>query len=272
MILFHLRNPYLSPESGGDQSGGGEPVAEAPTPIEVDVTPVVDNDAEENPVKEESTKESEKDKLPKKEDKTRVGKVTALVEQSGLDMKEVAEYAKANNGEVDLDTMVALKEKHGDAIAELIVDQIKGIHKEHSEAASKRDKEVYDQVQEAFQDVTDQSGEETWKELAAWSKENVSNEHRADINKLLAQGGLVAKLAVQELVSAFKESQGTQEFQEADLLEADNTAPSSTGGTISKSDYNRELNELLNKGHVYGQSAEIAKLDNRRAKSIQRGL
>lgn len=256
-------------------------VPEATTPVE---TPVeVSNEETKEATKptetaaatpEEDTKpepKPEPESKPETKTDSKVGKVTALVEQAGLDMVEVATYAKANDGQIDLDTMAALKEKHGEVFAEMIADQIKGIHTERTAEAQKKDQAVFDQVEEAFKGLTEQSGEESWKELAAWSKDNVSNEDRVEINKLLGQGGLATKLAVQELVSAFKESQGTQEVQEADLLEADTTTHTSTG-SISKSDYTRELNALLDKGHVYGESREISQLDARRAKSIQRGL
>lgn len=270
MVFRNMFLKYQSPETGGEGGGGGgEAPVTPPTPDTPD-TPTAEPEVVDEK-KSETTPESKEDSLPQKtEDKSKLGQVTSLVEAAGLDMVEVAKLAKANEGKLDLDTMVALKEKHGDAIASLIADQIQGIHAENKAASDKRDAAVYDQVKELFADVTEQTGEETWKELAGWAKDNVSNEHRSEINGLLAQGGLAAKLAVQELATAFKESQGTQEFQEADLLEADTTTKSSEGGMISKSDYNRELNKLLESGHVYGESREIAKLDSRRAKSIGR--
>jgi len=277
MIFNRFNRKFFAPEGGGESngSGGGEP-AQTETPVE---TPAEETPTE-TPKSEEAQKPTEtkptENKLPEKEvDKTKLGQVTGLVEQAGLDMVQVAEYAKANDGTVDLDTMVALKEKHGDAIATLIADQIKGIHKERTDAAKQRDNEVYDQVKEALKDITsdpNQTGESMWTELSGWAKDNVSSEHRADINKLLAQGGLAAKLAVQELTTAFKESLGNTEFQEAALLDGDAAATSGGGKDISKHEYNMELNKLLQSGHQYGQSREIAALDARRAKSIQRGI
>ena len=272
MKFLNMTRVYMSPETGGEAPASTDtPVAE----VEVEATPVVE------PVKEVTPVEPTDTKLPEKEvDKSKLGQVTGLIEQSGLTMKEVAEYAKANNGDVDLDTMVALKEKHGDAIASLIADQIKDIHTTRTNEANARDRAVYDQVKEAFADITsdpEQTGESMWSELATWTKEetdgkpNVSTEHRNEINTMLAQGGLAAKLAVQELTSAFKESLGSQDFQEAELLEADQAAQATGGGTITKQDYTMELRKLEAAGHVYGQSSEIKKLDARRMKSIQRG-
>lgn len=275
MIFNRFNRTYMAEESGGEGSGGGGDV----TPeVKNEQTPVVtpeqtpNEKPTETPAKDKPTEDT---KLPEKEvDKSTLGQVTGLIEKAGLNMKEVAEYAKANDGKVDLETLVALKDKHGDAVADLIADQIKGIHTERTEAATKRDNEVYDQVKEAFADITsdpEQTGESMWTELATWSKENVSTEHRSEINKLLAQGGLAAKLAVQELTTAFKESIGTQEFQEAELLDGDKT-PTTNDKSITKSEYNTELNKLTNSGHQYGESREIAALDARRMKSIQRGI
>ena len=266
----------MSPEEGGEEGGGGDVTPPEGKPEQKpEVIPPEQKPSEKPTEKPEQIKEKKSDALPEKEvDKSKLGQVTGLIEKAGLSMKEVAEYAKANDGAVDLETLVALKDKHGDAVATLIADQIKGIHTERTEAANKRDTEVFDQVKEAFKDITsdpEQTGESMWAELATWSKENINNEHRSDINKMLAQGGLPAKLAVQELTTAFKESLGTQEFQQAALLEGDQT-PTSNDKNISKHEYNMELNKLTNAGHQYGESREIASLDARRMKSIQRGF
>lgn len=201
----------------------------------------------------------------------KLGKVTGLVEAAGLTMQEVAKIAKANEGKLDTATMLALTEKHGEAVASLLADQIENIHATRTSEAAQRDQAVFDQVAEAFKGQTEQSGEESWKELAGWAKDNVSTEHRAEINALLAQGGLAAKLAVQELTTAFKESQQSTEYQDAELLVADTTAKSDSGN-ITKQDYIREMNKLLAEGHEYGSSSEMAKLDARRTRSIKRGI
>lgn len=201
----------------------------------------------------------------------KLGKVTGLVEAAGLTMQEVAKIAKANEGKLDTATMLALTEKHGEAVASLLADQIENIHATRTSEAAQRDQAVFDQVAEAFKGQTEQSGEESWKELAGWAKDNVSTEHRAEINALLAQGGLAAKLAVQELTTAFKESQQPTEYQDAELLVADTTAKSDSGN-ITKQDYIREMNKLLADGHEYGSSSEMAKLDARRTRSINRGI
>jgi hypothetical protein len=289
MIYHRMMKKYMSPETGGEGSSGATATPETvatpePTDKAVDTPEVtVDTPTDKPSVEKPSEKTSEKtteatvpeegqaEAVQPEEVTSKLAQVSGLVEQAGLTMKEIAEYAKANDGAVDLAAMVALKEKHGEAVASLIAEQIKAIHNERMAAAKAKDQAVYDQVAEAFKDITTQSGEETWKELAGWAKDNVSAEHKSEINKLLAQGGLAAKLATQELITAFKEANNSRETQEADLLEADAVA-TPNGKDISKHEYNMELDKLLKSGHQYGSSREIAQLDARRMASIRKGI
>jgi hypothetical protein len=148
MRFLKERHKYMAPE-GENEGGGGDKVVEPV--VETVVEPVVELEgkpSEKEKVVEKPTVEKvEDDVSEEKPAKSRLSQVSGLVEQSGLDMKEVAEYAKANSGEVDLDTMVALKDKHGEGVASLIADQIKSLHKTSLEKASARDNEVYKQVE-----------------------------------------------------------------------------------------------------------------------------
>jgi len=209
--------------------------------------------------------------LPEVDATSKLNKLTTLFEDAGVSMIDVAKIAKENNGNIDTATLAKLVDKHGEAVATLLSDQVTNLYNSKVKEAESRDNAVYDQVKEAFEGVTEQSGAETWKELSTWAQTNISVENQTDLNKLLAQGGLAAKLAVQELVTAFKESQGTSEYQDAKLLTPDNLGRD-TGALISKFEYNTKLNELLSKGHVYGESQEIARLDAQRQRSIARGI
>ena len=275
MLFRNKAIKYYSPEEGAEPKGGGAaptPAPEAAPPAE-ETPPAEEKPPVEAATLEEGEPEPKKEEPKKEEDTSNLGKVKELLEKAGLDLKEVAAKVKANDGQIDLDTMIKLKEEHGDAVASLVAEQIKGIHKEQSEAAAKRDQEVYDFVLEAFDGQVEEgsTGKDVWDDLAAWAKDNVSNEHRNELNKLLGQGGLAAKLAAQELANAYKEANQVRDTQEADLLEGDSSASAGDSGHISKSDYTRELNALLDAGHVYGQSREIARLDARRSKSLQAG-
>lgn len=208
---------------------------------------------------------------PKQDEaKTDLQKVEGLVVDAGLNVEDVVNIVKENGGDLDVETLAKLAEKYGDSVASLIRDKVKAEYESQMAQVAKKDQEVYSQVEEAFKGVTEQSGEETWKELAGWAKENVSNDHRVEINQMLAQGGLQAKLAVQEMVSAFKESQGTQTTQEAELITGDSVS-TEVSGVIDRDTYNRELRKLLDSGHNYETSREVKALQNKRLKAVRLG-
>ena len=201
------------------------------------------------------------------QDTTKVGKLQKLVSDAGLKPSEVAKDITEANGEISADILKALVDKHGEAVGSLIAEKLTGLHKENVATAKSRDKAVYDQVQKAFEGITDQSGEETWKELSSWAGENIPAEQKPEINKLLQQGGFAAELATNYLVEQFKNSDGFT--QEAKLVSGDSGTTYTKDTPLSATEYNVELNKLLEKGHVYGQSTEIAKLDARRLKAMK---
>ena len=200
-----------------------------------------------------------------------VQQVEGIIKEAGLNPAEVAKIVSTNDGQVTPEILKALVDKHGDAVASLVSSQLGTFHKENVAAASKRDTAIYDQVQESFTGVTEQSGEATWKELANWAKENVPNTERKEINKLLQQGGIAAKYAVDDLVNRFKSSE--QFVQSADLVTGDSTPKDPSGITpISQVEYNTKFRELEAKGHVYGQSTEFERLDRQRMAGRNRGI
>jgi len=199
-----------------------------------------------------------------------VDQVSTLLTDAGLNPQDVAKAVTDNEGKITPAIMKKLVDKHGEAVASIIVDQLGNFHKASVKQANTRDKEVFNQVQEAFKGITDQSGEDTWKELNSWAKENVPVNDRKDINKLLQQGGLAAKYAIDDLVNRFKSSNDF--VQEANLISGDFTSNDTGVTPLSRTDYTRELKALESKGHVYGQSAEMARLDKRRQAGINRGI
>lgn len=202
--------------------------------------------------------------------KEKATKLAGLLEQAGLVPTDVTKSVTANGGEVSDELRTKLTEQHGEAVADLIIGQLQGLHKETVAKVQERDKAVFDQVQEAFKDITEQSGEETWRELATWAKTNVPNEERNELNKMIQAGGLQTKLAITYLVDTFKTSNDYE--QPAQLEEAQsNNAPKGLG-PIDRATYQRELKALEAKGHVYGQSKEMATLDARRNAGIARGM
>lgn len=225
---------------------------------------------------EQPTKSEEKpEESPKEEsaaapefDKTGLSQVEGLLVDAGLDMKEVAKAVTESDGQVTPEILKALEEKHGAGVASLIAAKLQGLHESNVAQAQAKDTAIFEQVHEAFNDP--QGGEATWQELAGWAKENVPVSDRKEINALLAQGGIAAKLAVQELISVFKAS---PEFgQAADLEVADSLSQDYKGKPLDKTGYNSELRKLIAAGHSYESSPEIKALNKRRMQSRNRGI
>jgi len=193
--------------------------------------------------------------------------VAKFIADAGLDMKTVAGDVTKNDG-VTPEILAALVEKHGEGVASLIADKLESINSTYKEQAASKDKAVYDQVQEAFNDP--QGGEATFKELAGWAKENIPNSERAEINKMLEQGGLAAKLAMKNLIDTFK---GSESFTQPAALEvADSVSVDRGGMPLDKAGYDREMRKLISEGHEYGRSQEMEALDRRRTVGMKRGI
>lgn len=251
-------------ENGNPLEGAVAPVVEPVAPVE----PVV---AE--PEGEQTTEldETEAPKTPAVAfDAAAATKVQPFLESAGLVPSEVALEVTKAGGEVSIEIMAKLVEKHGEGVAGLIKDQLSALHVSNVTSAKAADNKMFSQVEEAFKGVTEQSGADTFKELATWAKSNLTVAERTEINGLLKQGGKAAELAIGSLVNSFK---GSEAFvpQPAKLLTADNTASSPTRQPLDKAGYSRELRKLMEAGHNYETSPEIATLNARRTKSMNRG-
>lgn len=194
--------------------------------------------------------------------------VEGMLKAAGLKVSDVIAQVAADSGELSPAAMKALAEKHGEGMAMLLAGTIKGIYENNKVATAAKDKVVFDQVQEAFKGVTEQSGAETWKELAGWAKENIPTEERTEINKLLALGGFSAKLAVDALITRFK---STNIGQEAELVTADAVSNAGSMTPLGRDEYSAELRTLMSKGLSY-ESREVQNLQQRRQLGIKRGM
>lgn len=222
-----------------------------------------------NPKKKEdepSTNKKVEKEEPNKEVHKAANQIEGFLEEAGLKPVEVAKLVSENDG-ITPEILKALIDKHGESVANLIADKIKGLHESSKNAAKERDAALFEQVHEAFNDS--QGGEATFRELATWAKTNIDNKDRIEINGMLAKGGLAAKLAMQELITTFKES--NDYTQEAQLEIADGVSDLSSGQALDKKSYQKELRKLKTTGHVYGESKEMEALDRRRMKAIKRG-
>jgi len=250
------------------------PVVEEPTKEEE--APVSESEPSKEEEKEETTEEPAKlDETdaptpPKEFDSNAAGKVQPFLEDAGLVPSEVAKSVTDNGGEVTPEIMKALVEKHGEGVAALLKDKLTYLHESNVAASQKADNAIYAHVETAFKDTTEQSGADSFKELASWAKDNLSKEERTEINGLLSQGGKAAELAVNSLVDTFKKSDSFMSTP-AKLLQADDTSTEYGGKPLDKAGYDRELRKLMDTGHDYNTSPEIAQLNKRRTKSLARG-
>lgn len=279
----HFRVKMNEEPSAETPNDGGVEGVETPAPKDWSKDPRVDgngNPIEGQPapdVKPEPTKEvvqhkPEEHPEPKKTelDTPVVKQIQNLVEESGLDAKAVRKAIEDNDGKVTPELAKALKDKHGELVANLVTEKLEGFHTEAKEKLATQQTAVYSQVEDAFKESTTQSGKESWDQLAGWAKENVPTSERNEINQLLAKGGLTAKLAVAELISRFKDSNAYS--QPAKLVGGDSSSNSGGVQPLSRTEYTNELRKLEAKGHVYGQSQEMAKLDARRQAGLRQGI
>ena len=265
MKLFQLLMEAAG--SDGAPSGGGQTPTQETTPKapakeepKAEVPKVVP--AKEEPKKVETPQVTYTDPVAKQ--------VSDMLTSAGLDSAKSRDAITANGGKCTPEIFAALVEKHGEGMATLLSNQMTQIHTEGVTKASEQDQAIFSQVADAFKGVTEQTGEQTWGELSGWAKENVSNDDRKELNAVIAQGGMGAKLAVQELVSLFQQSGSYS--QEMVGLEGDNKPNAPKGGDLSRNEYNTQLDALLAKGHDYNTSQEVAALQARRQRSATRSL
>ena len=195
--------------------------------------------------------------------------VESFLTGAGLVPSEVAQAVTTNEGVVTPEIMSKLVEKHGEGVASLIKDKLAGLHQSNVAAAQARDTAVFSQIEAAFKGETEASGKETWGKLAEWAKANVPTAERTEFNQLVAQGGMAAKLAVADLVQTYKNS--ADYTKPAQLEQGDNLSEQVNKSAISKAEYNKTLNKLLDAGEDYDTSPKIQQLNARRSKSIARG-
>lgn len=201
---------------------------------------------------------------------TATKQVGTMMADAGIDPAKARDAVAANGGNCTPEIYAALSAKHGEGMASLLSGQMSKLHEASVEKNTAADTSVFNQVQEAFKGVTEQTGEKTFGELAGWAKENIPNDQRKELNEAISQGGFVAKLAVQELVSAFQQSGDYS--QEMVGVEGDNVPNAPKGGDLTRQEYNEQLDALISKGHQYGQSMEMKALDARRTRSAKRGI
>jgi hypothetical protein len=194
-----------------------------------------------------------------------------MVTQAGMNPSEVLKAIQGNNGVATPEIYAALQAKHGDGMASLLTGQMSQLHETSVTASKTADKEIFDQIETSFKGITEQSGEETFKELSTWAKANLPQDKVDQMNALIKTGGMGAQLAIQELTTSFQNS--GDYTQPAQLMEGDNTPNSDgAGGDLTRQEHNEAVRKLVQKGHQHSTSREIAALGRRRTKSMSRGI
>ena len=110
-------------------------------------------------------------------------------------------------------------------------------------------------------------GEEAWKEVQTWASANATPEEKAEINRLLNQGGLAAKGAVKYLVDAYSRATNVVVNPRDPLANAARGgADTGANAPLSPRAYADAVQQLNNKlgGRLEG-SKEYASLQQRRA-------
>ena len=262
MKFLRQRHQLRDVEQGGvpAPAGGAPEVAPvaAPAAVAPVVTPVVAPVAVTAPV----TNVTYKDPAAKQ--------VAGMLSDAGVDPVLARDAITANQGNVTPEIYAALSAKHGEGMASLLVGQMKQLHTDGVNAGNTADQAVYDQVAESFKGVTEQSGKETFAELKTWASTNIGDADRKELNAAIQQGGLVAKLAIQELTNMFQQS--GDYGQEMIGIAGDNLPSAPAGGDLTAREYSAALDALSDKGHIYGESREMADLDRRRTRSAQRSI
>jgi len=199
-----------------------------------------------------------------------LAKLEKFLTEASLKPSDVSRILAENGGKLTPEALKALEDKHGVGVAALLADQLKQVHTDMLKQVDARDKQVFKLLEAEFEGITTQSGEATFKELKQWAEKALPNAERTELNGLLQKGGLSAQLAIKYLSSTFKE--------QADItipagLVTNASVPAPKGvQALTRSEYNTKLRELEAKGHVYGQSKEMAQLDAQRQAGIKRGI
>lgn len=249
----YKNNPLL------DENGNPKPVP----PSKDDIKPVEDVkalDAEVIAPTEDTTDWSQLEGVKKLE---------KFLTDAGLKPSDVTRDVINNGGKITPELLKSLEDKYGAGVAALITDQVLDLYQRGQERVKAEETAIFSLVADEFKDITQQDGSATFEELKVWAKENVDNEKRKELNKLLSAGGFQAELAIKYLAATFK---GASTFSTpAALLSADSVSQTSTLVPITREQYRNELDKLLAKGHS-DSSPEVQKLHRARELGMKRKI
>ena len=261
----------------------GTPPTDPATPITVDDSLPVeteDSKGETKPTEEEETQpnqggDPEETTPPEKDDEPPTPEpadenqqVAEMVAEAGLEPKDLRAAMEANGGSVPIAAMKALVEKHGEAVAGLMVSKLDTMYKVGQSVIEEANNSLYKDFEGQFEGAQEGSGKEHFANAKAWAQENMSKEDRAGLTELLQSSNpMVRELGVSKLATAYQSADSYT--QAADLVTGDTLETNQVKG-LSKTAYQEELSNLMGRGYSY-ESPEVKSLQNRRTAAMRRG-
>jgi len=91
--------------------------------------------------------------------------LNGFIEEAGLGIQDTISQV-TKDGTVSPAILKALVDKHGERVAALLASQMETLATVSKAEAAKRDQTIYSLVENEFKGVTEQSGKDSWNELA----------------------------------------------------------------------------------------------------------
>lgn len=110
-------------------------------------------------------------------------------------------------------------------------------------------------------------GADTWSAIEAWAKKEASDEEKADINKALAAGGLVAVAMAKSMKTSF-EAAGSPGVKARSALKEGAGGAAKESGALSPAQYKEELAKLTSK-YGAGRAGHVPEFAELRARRLQ---
>lgn len=147
--------------------------------------------------------------------------------------------------------------------ADKILALAKSVQAREAAASAERNTKTAEMLYETF------GGEETWKEVQKWAKDNGEPDELAYFNTSFAKGGIAAKAAALYLQECYKTASGTTVPAQKATKDPSNTKGDSTptNGPLSPQAYAKAVRELANasRGRPENNPEAYAALRARRA-------
>lgn len=197
----------------------------------------------------------------------------AFIDAAGITRSQV-EQELSQTGSISEATRRALVAKHGEGVTNLITNNINTMYESTKTQSQNVLNERFSYVQEAFKDMTQQTGEQTFQELVGWWNDTdpTTGQPRMDkatksvYNKMLKAGGAEAKLALDNLIKGFRENNGAQQQQAFSVEGNNNSGVGGSSTLLSATDYANQYDAIVRKEGA--NSPKLRQLDMQRTRSM----